>query len=90
MAAGKQGGVGWGDGGGTGGGVGDAGVEAGSSTVLEDFDFARELEMREGVMLLACKHHGQSLASEDAPTLPEVLRFVLKSPLCGDFRWEVY
>jgi hypothetical protein len=46
--------------------VGDAGVEAGSSTVLEDFDFARELEMREGVMLLACKHHGQSLASEDA------------------------
>lgn len=46
--------------------MGDAGAEAGSSMVLEDFDFAREIEMRGGVMLLACKHHGQALASEDA------------------------
>ena len=66
LAEGKQGGRGWGEGGGTGGGVGDAGVETCSSTVLKDFDFARELEMRGGVMLLACKHHGQGLSSEDA------------------------
>ena len=58
---GKQGGGGWGAGGGTAGAA-----QAGSSTVLEEFNFLRELEMRGGVMLLACKHHGQRLASEDA------------------------
>ncbi len=44
----------------------DAGAQASCRNVFEEFDFARELEMRGGVMLLACKHHGQGLASEDA------------------------
>ena len=46
-------------------GSADVAAAGGAITVLQAFDFGRELEMRGGVMLLASEHHVQDASGED-------------------------